>query len=159
MIFDEIKIMQEIQKINLSEQMRVISYPFNTNGYIIIVFCLFIYSILNTKDVILLTSVGIIGGLLKFIFRRTRPYIYTKRIINYSGKEHNYFSEKYSFPSGHTFNATIFSLLMLYKYPNEFIFSIIPLLVGFSRISLGVHYPTDILSGIIFGYIFFKLLI
>ena len=76
----------------------------------------------------------------------------------WSGKEHNSITNKYSFPSGHTFNATIISLVMLNKFPNEFIFNILAVLIGLSRIFLGVHYPTDIISGIIFGYLIYNLI-
>jgi undecaprenyl-diphosphatase len=80
-------------------------------------------------------------------------------IKNYSNKEHTSVTDVYSFPSGHTFLATVFSLLMLKKYPKEFLFNIVSVLVGFSRIFLGVHYPTDIIGGIIFGFIVFQILI
>jgi len=158
MIFNEIDLMEKIQKLNFAKQMKIISAPFNTGGFICLIVVLFIYKVLNFQDIILLGTGCVAGMLLKFIFKRKRPYIASKKIKNYSGKVHKTATNHYSFPSGHTFAATFFSLLMLKKYPHEFIFNIIAVLVGFSRIFLGVHYPTDIIGGFIFGFIFFQLL-
>ncbi len=159
MIFSELYFMELIQKLNFSEQMRIISKPFNTISFIVIIFCLFIYNIININDIILLlTGCGLCLGL-KLLFKRKRPYHESKKIKNYSNKEHTSITDIYSFPSGHTFSATIFSLLMLKKYPKEFLFNIVSVLVGFSRVFLGVHYPTDILGGMLFGFIIFNILI
>ena len=78
---------------------------------------------------------------------------------NLSNKDYSSITNCYSFPSGHTLAATFFSLYMLSKYPNEFIFNIIAILVGFSRIFLGVHYPSDIVGGMVFGFLIFKILV
>ncbi len=158
MPFDEINLMEKIQKFNFAEQMRFISTPFNTGFFIIMIIVLYIYKVLNFSDVIFVAQGCIINSCLKFLFKRQRPYHASSNIKNYSGKEHKMGTDHYSFPSGHTFAATFFSLVMLNKYPTEFIFNIIAVLVGFSRIFLGVHYPSDILGGMMFGFIFYQLL-
>jgi undecaprenyl-diphosphatase len=159
MIFSELDFMELIQKFNFSEQMRIISKPFNTITFIVIIICLYIYHIINFTDILLIiVSCGICLGL-KLLFKRKRPYHESDKIKNYSNKEHMSITDLYSFPSGHTFLATVFSLLMLKKYPKEFLFNIVSVLVGFSRIFLGVHYPTDIIGGMLFGFIVFQILI
>lgn len=61
-------------------------------------------------------------------------------------------SDRFSFPSGHTAAAVVTATLVSYFIPvlalPVFIWA---LLVGFSRIFLGVHYPTDVLAGIVIG--------
>lgn len=58
----------------------------------------------------------------------------------------------HSFPSGHT--TAIFSVtvpLMLLSPPLAFILLPVALLVGMSRIYLGLHYPSDCLAGSLIG--------
>lgn len=88
---------------------------------------------------------------LKNIVRRARPDEF--RIIEESG---------YSFPSGHSMVSMAFYGLLIYliykkvnnKYLKNFLIillSIIILLIGLSRIYLGVHYTSDVLAGFLLG--------
>lgn len=58
----------------------------------------------------------------------------------------------YSFPSGHTFSsfAGAFTIFM-YDRKSGIAALLLAAVIAFSRMYLFVHYPTDILGGIIFG--------
>ena len=60
--------------------------------------------------------------------------------------------DQFSFPSGHTLHAVIFSMVAIHYYPMLSV-ALIPftILVGLSRPILGLHYPSDVLVGALIG--------
>lgn len=88
-----------------------------------------------------------IHKIIKGTTSRLRPFEAIPGIINLI-----HAPDKYSFPSGHTAAAFIMAIVIGHGIP----ILMIPLviwasLVGLSRIYLGVHYPTDVVVGMIVG--------
>ena len=90
-------------------------------------------------------------SILKRTFKRKRPNI--NRLVNEKG---------YSYPSGHTMTAIIFygfnifliivsNIYMPLKISLIIILSTLILLIGYTRIYLGVHYLSDVLASIFLG--------
>lgn len=101
----------------------------------------------------------VINPLIKNVFFRIRPYFVNDSIkclkpVDSSADIYDIFAQGYSFPSGHTMSATsLFGTLAMYikKKKTTIIACVLVLLVAFSRFALGVHYPTDVVVGVIAG--------
>lgn len=96
-------------------------------------------------------SVGtsaIISTVVKNIVARDRPFITYPFIQKLTD------GGSFSFPSGHTCDAFSFATAISLAFPKwvvmlpAFVWAIG---VGYSRVDLGVHYPSDVLAGIIIG--------
>jgi membrane-associated phospholipid phosphatase len=86
--------------------------------------------------------------ILKGLLKRPRPYL-TYPDLKYVTTE-----SSWSFPSGHSSSAFAFATSMSLSYPKWYV--IVPTYtfasaVGFSRMYLNVHYPSDVLIGAILG--------
>ncbi len=95
-----------------------------------------------------LVTSSLITVALKYSVNRPRPFI----TYPYLQKEATGGSP--SFPSGHTSNAFALATSLSLSYPKWYV--IVPSfawagLVGYSRMDLGVHYPSDVLAGAIVG--------
>ena len=103
-----------------------------------------------------MASAGLTGTLiykwLKHKTHRPRPF-QVRQDVWVVGKPLDHFS----FPSGHTLHAVVFGLIALTYYP-VLAFVLVPfmVMVGMSRVILGLHYPSDVLAGATIGYVIVK---
>jgi len=137
--------------------MNLTSLPFHFNFYTIIMMVLFLKKKLSSQEVAFLLSSQLIVGGIKHLVKRKRP-CHTKIVNKTQIKcKEKLNLDTYSFPSGHTFNAfLLFYILREHNIINNN-YLILPYMVGLSRVFLGVHYPSDVISGALLAKGFFTL--
>jgi len=94
-------------------------------------------------------TAGIISTGMKYSFNRPRPFVtYPDLIVKKMEAGHP------SFPSGHTSCAFATATSLSLCYPEWYVIAPAFLwagAVGYSRMELGVHYPSDVLVGAVVG--------
>ena len=158
----------------LNPIMKVLTHS-GDKGILLIVLILAFLIIPRTRAIGIMSTISIVieallnNVLLKNLIARTRPDDEIEGLINLVGRQSDY-----SFPSGHTGAAfavagamlvvALFGLPMIEK-TGEFkredpsltfkLISVILImyatLLAFSRMYVGVHYPTDVLCGLLLG--------
>ena len=96
----------------------------------------------------LLGSLVFNNGLIKNLVARPRPYRMIEAltiIIPEPGE--------FSFPSGHTSSSFAAGVVLYLMLPKKYGVPamILAFLIGISRLYVGVHYPTDVLGGMVMG--------
>lgn len=131
------------------------------NDYGSIYLCIIISSMLlryrtdiATKLIIALGLGFLLGeGLIKHLIVRRRP-MHNNQACKLLVKV----PKTSSFPSGHTTSSfAVFSVFWGLNSSFGYVFLIIAILIAFSRIYLYLHYPSDVLAGMILGLICGKL--
>lgn len=132
----------------------------NTSTIVIEAIILFIGLLIfkHYKLAILEAGIMILGNacnwIIKNLVKRPRPTV-----------THLVYADGYSFPSGHSLGSvTLFGSLFIItcilvknkplKYFLNFLWIIFPLVIGYTRIYLHVHYPSDVFGGWIEGLTF-----
>lgn len=102
----------------------------------------------------LIISTFIGEGIIKHIVRRTRPCNKENNIVLLVSRPISY-----SFPSGHTLSSfAVAGVLSMYFANYLIVFMAIAFLIALSRIYLYVHYPTDVIAGMLIGIMCAKLI-
>lgn len=110
------------------------------------VICLFFkkYRKMGLQVLIAMLCTYIIGNLiLKNIFARPRPCDMDTAVAMLISRPHGH-----SFPSGHSMNGMVAALTLFFNNKKIGIPALVlATLIGFSRMYLFVHFPTDVLGG------------
>lgn len=151
---DILKSFRNISNQTTDTLFRIIS--FLGEQYLLIVVLLAIYYLCEKKVgqriVYAVITTLCLNNTIKGLVKYPRPFVYDETLKPAESAISS--ATGYSFPSGHTQNTTtVFSAIAFsFKKKKVTIFCIIIIaLVGLSRLFLGVHYPKDVLFGLLFG--------
>jgi undecaprenyl-diphosphatase len=89
---------------------------------------------------------------LKFLIQRERPFHFLQEMASKLSRGPGEILDP-SFPSGHATYAFMMATLLAHWFPRYWIvFYVIAGFIGWTRIYLGLHYPTDLVVGALLGY-------
>lgn len=132
----------------MTQIMKIITFFGSWQGVILVCLIILFYNVKKGLWISFVTGLGtLICHLIKYIIQRPRPDVL--HLVEEFG---------YSFPSAHSMASFIlYELIAYYLWNKSRIISILigslPILIGISRIYLGVHYASDVLGGFLLGFI------
>lgn len=146
-----LQIQQHLRTDMLTPFMKIVTFLGN-GGWFWILCAVVLLAIPKTRKTGYAAVFSLIFGaivtnlLLKNIVARPRPFAEIEALIPLIAKPTDF-----SFPSGHTTASFAVALVMFRMLPKKIGIPAVVLaaLVAFSRLYLGVHYPTDVLVGFV----------
>jgi undecaprenyl-diphosphatase len=88
---------------------------------------------------------------LKFLIQRQRPILILEMASKLSKGPGEILEP--SFPSAHAALSFMMATLLAHWFPRyRIVFFIVAAFIGWTRIYLGLHYPTDVIAGALLGY-------
>lgn len=124
--------------------------------YVYIVIIILVYFSIDKRKaeniVYAIFTSALVNGVVKLFVRRPRPF--SPEHANPVTPAREETATGYSFPSGHTQNSAVTYTSVALQFRKRWMYiaaTILVVAIGFSRLWLGVHYPTDVLVGGILG--------
>ena len=136
---------------------QVVPWITHLGSHIAVILFIILGWVLFRKKKILLRLIliyGIQSGVvysLKFLIQRQRPFLFLEMASKISKGPGEVLDP--SFPSAHTLYAFMIATVLSTWFPRyRIIFCIAAGFIGWTRIYLGLHYPTDVIAGGLLGY-------
>ena len=110
---------------------------------------LWIWGAGNIRGLILVSALVVLGTnilstAVKYLVRRPRPQV--RRHL------HSVKYDRYSFPSGHAVRMAAIAVIAWHLSPSLALIGYsLALLISLCRVLVGVHYPSDVLAGLLIG--------
>ena len=154
----EISFLQQLAKLRfplLNWIMQLVTFLGEETVFMVVAIVLF-WCVDKWKGYFIL-SVGFVGTIfnqfLKLVFRVPRPWTFDEKLIVPSARDG---ASGYSFPSGHTQNAVgTYGGIACFSKQRWLRITCLALivLIAFSRMFLGAHYPSDVLVALLIGVV------
>jgi undecaprenyl-diphosphatase len=87
-------------------------------------------------------------GTLKIFVARPRPFVTLTNVVLLGAMD-----KTPSFPSGHAASAFMVAVLLSSCFKRHILFFLLAALIAFSRVYVGVHYPSDCIAGAVIGIV------